>query len=596
MLIEEEVAGNMSNKHNSKVQDKNIWKSLRTHILSRREKNKQAEVDAEVLRKKKCVEYQKMQENKLSLAQINGRLSQLRDKRDELEEEKRALLNQSQANDDSMATSLVVPKTESNCEPINNKTVVTNNINNAVVTNHRSTPLLQQQQQHIFRQQTTAVNAQSGAGSPAAGSGLSPLAQQSLMMHNSSTSNTGGSNQTLLVCSPATINAANNQNNNVTRSTMSLAASLSSTMTFTKFPTLYSSSTTHLLAPNVGTSNKMGRTPSPQPQNIQQQNYQQPQIVVPFPPYKPMNSGGSSTNNLNSTAPAPVVNSINQSLATGTNSNYPIENSSRRGNREDATQSFNRNVWINNNCNNSNKNSQPNVSNYGSFYQPNSTSAVNYCVNNGILSSAPSLSSVNTVYSYSGPPPPPPPPPPRTESSNSVNLSVSTAGDHGAQQIPKPLSSHQHHQPHHHAHSHPPMYMSPGIRNQTSNHTYHPKPPHGVYPDDKLVPPPPSNFYQQQGNRNMHLSNTTTVTSQPHQMNQKSHNIGYPMRHPTAASPASQLSPAIIQSSQQHASYTVPTSSVTGYSNKPPATVVSTADMSRYQQQPPPQTPMSRHE
>lgn len=67
-----------------------------------------------MLRKKKCVEYQKMQENKLSLAQINGRLSQLRDKRDELEEEKRALLNQSQANDDSMATSLVVPKTESN--------------------------------------------------------------------------------------------------------------------------------------------------------------------------------------------------------------------------------------------------------------------------------------------------------------------------------------------------------------------------------------------------------------------------------------------------------------------------------------------------
>lgn len=66
----------------------------------------------------------------------------------------------------------------------------------------------------------------------------------------------------------------------------------------------------------------MGRTPSPQPQNIQQQNYQQPQIVVPFSPYKPMNSGGSTTNNLNSSAPAPVVNSINQSLATGTNSNY----------------------------------------------------------------------------------------------------------------------------------------------------------------------------------------------------------------------------------------------------------------------------------
>jgi len=67
-----------------------------------------------VLRKKKCVEYQKMQENKLSLAQINGRLIQLRDKRDELEEEKRALLNQSQATDDSIATALVVAKTESN--------------------------------------------------------------------------------------------------------------------------------------------------------------------------------------------------------------------------------------------------------------------------------------------------------------------------------------------------------------------------------------------------------------------------------------------------------------------------------------------------
>lgn len=67
-----------------------------------------------MLRKKKCVEYQKMQENKLSLAQINGRLIQLRDKRDELEEEKRALLNQSQATDDSIATALVVAKTESN--------------------------------------------------------------------------------------------------------------------------------------------------------------------------------------------------------------------------------------------------------------------------------------------------------------------------------------------------------------------------------------------------------------------------------------------------------------------------------------------------
>lgn len=42
------------------------------------------------------------------------------------------------------------------------------------------------------------------------------------------------------------------------------------------------------------------------------------------------------------------------------------------------------------------------------------------------------------------------------------------------------------------------------------------------------------------------------------------------------------------------ASYTVPTSSVTGYSNKPPATVASTTDIPRYQQ--PSQTPMSRHE
>lgn len=56
-----------------------------------------------------------MQENKLSLAQINGRLSQLRDKRDELEEEKRMLLNQSKTTDDtSQATALIVSKPESN--------------------------------------------------------------------------------------------------------------------------------------------------------------------------------------------------------------------------------------------------------------------------------------------------------------------------------------------------------------------------------------------------------------------------------------------------------------------------------------------------
>lgn len=55
-----------------------------------------------------------MQENKLSLAQINGRLSQLREKREELEEEKRQLLNQTQNNEDTVATALVVPKTEPN--------------------------------------------------------------------------------------------------------------------------------------------------------------------------------------------------------------------------------------------------------------------------------------------------------------------------------------------------------------------------------------------------------------------------------------------------------------------------------------------------
>lgn len=58
------------------------------------------------------MEYQKIEENKLSLAQINGRLSQLQDKRTELEEEKRALLNQTQATDDSLATTSVQSKNE----------------------------------------------------------------------------------------------------------------------------------------------------------------------------------------------------------------------------------------------------------------------------------------------------------------------------------------------------------------------------------------------------------------------------------------------------------------------------------------------------
>lgn len=71
-----------------------------------------AKFDAEILRKKKCVEYQKIEENKLSLAQINGRLSQLQDKRTELEEEKRALLNQTQSTDDSLANTSAQAKIE----------------------------------------------------------------------------------------------------------------------------------------------------------------------------------------------------------------------------------------------------------------------------------------------------------------------------------------------------------------------------------------------------------------------------------------------------------------------------------------------------
>lgn len=55
-----------------------------------------AETDAQLLRKKLYLENQKIQENKLSLAQINSRLSELRGKRNELEEEKRALLKQKQ--------------------------------------------------------------------------------------------------------------------------------------------------------------------------------------------------------------------------------------------------------------------------------------------------------------------------------------------------------------------------------------------------------------------------------------------------------------------------------------------------------------------
>lgn len=55
-----------------------------------------AETDAQLLRKKLYLENQKIQENKLSLAQINSRLSELRGKRNELEEERRVLLKQKQ--------------------------------------------------------------------------------------------------------------------------------------------------------------------------------------------------------------------------------------------------------------------------------------------------------------------------------------------------------------------------------------------------------------------------------------------------------------------------------------------------------------------
>ncbi|XP_050437678.1 3-phosphoinositide-dependent protein kinase B-like [Adelges cooleyi] len=596
MLIDEENNGNVSAKL-GRIQDKHVWKSLRTHILSRREKNKKAEAEAEVLRKKKCVEFQQMEENKLSLAQINGRLTALKDRRDELEEEKRALLNQVQTADDAMAASLVVPKSEFNCEPLNNKLVLTNNIS-TVVSHHRSTTLLQQHQ-HIIRQQTT-ITAESGVGSPSGSNSLNSV-QQPLMLHNSNAG--GANNQTLLVCSPAAINAvaANNQNNSATRSPMGLSASLSSTMTmsFTKVSSLYSS-TTHLLAPNVGSNNKLGRTPSPQPPAIQQQTYQQQQqqqhqqqqqqIVVPFPTYKQMNNSSGGNSIMNSMSTPNVVNNINPSIAAASNNSYSMENLNRRGSRDETPSSFNRNVLMwNNSNNNPNKNNQPNVSMYGSFYQPSPGAAVNYCVNNGIPSSpSSSSSSVNTVYSYSGPPPPLS----RTDSSGMGNLMVSaSAGEHGGQ-LSKSISSHQqqqqqhHHQPHHLAHSNPPMYMSPGIRNQTSNHAYHPKPPPHNLADIKMIPPT-SGYYQQQPGRNMHPSSAGISPQSPHQMqSQKSHNVY--MRQPSASS-ASQLSPVMLQSSQ-HGSYSTSTNS--GYSNKSPGPAISSADMARYQHQS--QPPSSR--
>ncbi|VVC36932.1 Hypothetical protein CINCED_3A008478 [Cinara cedri] len=114
-----ERVGNISNKHskiNNKIQNKKIWKSLRNHIISRRKKNKQAEIqaekNAEILRKKKILENQQIQENKLSLAQINGRLTELHDRRNELQQEKQALLSQTVI---SNMMNFAVPRTGLKC-------------------------------------------------------------------------------------------------------------------------------------------------------------------------------------------------------------------------------------------------------------------------------------------------------------------------------------------------------------------------------------------------------------------------------------------------------------------------------------------------
>lgn len=70
---------------------------------------------------------------------------------------------------------------------------------------------------------------------------------QSLMMYNSDT-HAGSGNQTLLVCSPSTINSIDlNLNNNVTHSKS--AASLSDTMNYAKCSTMYNSNANQLLVP-----------------------------------------------------------------------------------------------------------------------------------------------------------------------------------------------------------------------------------------------------------------------------------------------------------------------------------------------------------
>lgn len=68
------------------------------------------------------------------------------------------------------------------------------------------------------------------------------------MMYNSNT-NAGSGNQTLLVCSPSTINSVAANQNNVTRSIS--ATCLSDPMTYTKCSSLYNSNTNQLIVPVI---------------------------------------------------------------------------------------------------------------------------------------------------------------------------------------------------------------------------------------------------------------------------------------------------------------------------------------------------------
>lgn len=123
---------------------------------------------------------------------------------------------------------------------------MTNNLSNSFISNHRSNCL---PYQHIFRHHNS-MNLQSGVDGSVSGGGLSPCAQKSFMMQNPNTTmscyNNGYSNQTLMVCTPSTVNAANNSN--MARS-MPIGPSLSNTMTLTKYPSMNSSSSPSALSP-----------------------------------------------------------------------------------------------------------------------------------------------------------------------------------------------------------------------------------------------------------------------------------------------------------------------------------------------------------